>query len=111
MPSFIQDLGLVEAVLSDIVSFAEGNPVTKTVDGYTVTLKVLLGGPVAPFTALSGGMLSIITAVFADYVAFATGAPVNIAVKEGATWYGASLSKQIAGPVLTGLPTGPTPAA
>lgn len=91
--TLIQDLGLVEAVLGDVVAFAGGQPVSATLEGYDVALQVLPSGPVAPYITLSGSILSIIGVVLTEYVAFSSGAPVSLAIKEGNTWYGLTLSK------------------
>lgn len=91
--TIVQDLGLVETVLGDVVAFASGQPVKTEISGWDVELKVLTAGPTAPYTELSGGIVPIIDFVFTEYVSFSAGQPVQIAVKENKTWYGLSLSK------------------
>jgi len=50
MASLLQDLGIVEEVLGDVASFAAGQPIATTLDGYGVTVQVLPNGPTPPFT-------------------------------------------------------------
>lgn len=93
MASILQDLGIVETVLGDVAAFAAGNPVATTVDGYDVSVKVLTGGPVAPFQTISGGIFGIILAALELAGEFAAGSPISLAIKENNTWYGLSLTK------------------
>jgi pectate lyase len=93
--TFLQDLGVVEQVLQDVVAFAGGQPVSGTIGGYNASVVVLTGGPVAPYVTLSGSILSIILTVLGEYAAFSSGAPIEIAIKEGNTWYGVSLTKPV----------------
>lgn len=92
MPSIIQDLGIVETVLGDIAGFAAGNPVAATIDGYGVSVVVLAGGPVAPYTEITGSFFSILFAVLGLAAEFQAGTPITIAVKENKTWYGVTLT-------------------
>jgi hypothetical protein len=100
VPSIIQDLGIVEEVLGDIASFAAGQPVNASIDGYNVTVVVLPNGPESPYVTIGGSILSIIGAVLLEYEAFSTGAPISLAVKENKTWYGLNLTKPGTAPVV-----------
>jgi hypothetical protein len=92
MASFAQDFTILEAILGDVAAFAAGSPASATVDGYTVTI-VKIATPAAPYTVITGGAFSIILAVFGLYEEFASGAQIQIAIKEGAQWYGITLAK------------------
>jgi hypothetical protein len=92
MASFGQDLSILETVLADVEAFASGQPVSQTEDGYTITIQKI-AGPAAPYTTISGSVFAIIFAVFGLYEEFAAGAPIQLAVKEGASWYGVTLAK------------------
>jgi len=94
MASLLQDLGIVEEVLGDVASFAAGQPIATTLDGYGVTVQVLPNGPTPPFTAISGGWLAILLAALGLAGEFAAGAPINLAVKENVTWYGVTLTSK-----------------
>ena len=92
--SLIKDLGLLEVVASDVVTFAQGESVSQQVDGYTVSIKKLdVAAPVAPYQEFSGSFISIFELVLADAAAFASGVPIQVAEKVGNTWYGVSISK------------------
>ena len=92
MPTFSQDLTLLETVLADVEAFAAGQAATATVDGYSLSIQKI-AGPTAPYTVLSGSVFSIILGVFALYEQLATGAPIQVAVKENNSWYGVTLTK------------------
>lgn len=88
MSSLLQDLGLVETILGDISSFAAGNAVSGSFEGYTVSVKLLPSGPAAPYEPISGSFTSILFTVLALAGQFQEGALIAIAVKENTTWYG-----------------------
>jgi len=92
MASILQDLGILEQVAGDIAGFAAGQPITQTIDGYGVSVQVLPNGPVAPFTAISGGFFQILFAALGLAGEFAAGTPINLAIKENKTWYGVTLT-------------------
>lgn len=97
MASILQDLGIIELILSDIAAVAAGKQVsqTQTIGGETVTVSVVVlpEGPTGtPYQVISGNFWSILMAVFADAAAIAAGAPVQIAEKLGNTWYGSTFS-------------------
>lgn len=95
MASIGQDLTILETILADVAAFAAGQPVSQTTDGYTVTI-AKIAGPGAPYTTISGSIFAIILAVFGLYEEFASGVPIQLAVKEGTSWYGVTLAKATA---------------
>ena len=96
MASFLQDIGLLEAVLEDVAGFAAGNPVATTVtigaDLYTVSIILLPSGPVAPYSEISGSFWSIIVAALTYAATIAAGGTLQLAIKENKTWYGVTLA-------------------
>lgn len=92
MPSLLQDLGVVEAVVGDVAAFAAGQPVTTAIDGYGVSVQVLPTGPVAPYTVVSGSIFSIIFVVLGLVSEFSAGASISLAIRENVTWYGVTLT-------------------
>jgi hypothetical protein len=96
MPSIIQDLGIVETVLGDVASFAAGNPVAASIDGYGVSVQVLPDGPAAPYVVIEGSIFQILLAVIGLVGAFSAGAPIQLAVHENKTWYGVTLTPKVA---------------
>jgi hypothetical protein len=96
MASFLQDIGLLEAVLADVEAFASGSAVATSVtvgaDLYDVSVILLPTGPVAPYAEISGSFWSIIVAALSYAATIATGGTLQLAVKENRTWYGVTLS-------------------
>ncbi len=97
MASILQDLEIVELILSDIAEVAAGKTVTQTQtvgsSEVTVSIVVLPNGPAGtPYQVIGGGFFAIFLAVLADAAAIASGAPVQIAEKLGNTWYGSTFS-------------------
>jgi hypothetical protein len=96
VPSFIDDLEIIEAILGDVAAFASGQPisVTKTIGSETYSLSVvaLPSGPAAPYQVITGTFWSILLTALADASAIAAGAPLAIAEKVGNTWYGTTVA-------------------
>ncbi len=93
MASVFSYIGIVETILADVDSFASGTPVSQTVDGYTITIQKFGGTEPTGFTVISGSVLAIILSAFTLYASFEAGVSVQVAVKEGNTWYGVTLVK------------------
>lgn len=100
MPSLLQDLGLVETALGDLAAFAAGQPITSPAvtvgaDKYDVSVVHLPGGADVSYQTIGGGFFAILGFAIEDAAAIAAGQPVKIAVKEGNTWYGVTLTKTV----------------
>lgn len=93
MASLLQELGVLDTVVSDLAAFAAGEPIPANIDGYDATVVHLPNGPVAPYITISGSFLSILLTALTEYATFASGQPIYLAIKEGNTWYGLTLAK------------------
>jgi len=109
--NIIQDLGLVEAVLNDIAVFVSGQPVstTTTLGKTPVSIAVvhLPAGPSAPFVAISGSFFSIFLEVLENASALADDQPMSLAIKEGNSWYGVTITLMPPSPAESDLHAGP----
>ena len=97
MASLLQDLEIVELILSDIASVAAGKPVsqTQTIGSVSVTVSVVVlpeGPSGTAYQIFSGSFWNILMMAFADAAAIASGAPIMVAEKIGNTWYGSTFS-------------------
>lgn len=91
--TLIQELGVAEEVLSDIGAFAAGKPVQadRVIAGtdYRVYIAMLPNGPSGGFVTIPNtGFFAIFEAALGIGAQFLGGLPVQVAVKEGNTWYG-----------------------
>ena len=97
MASILQDLELVEVALGDLAAFAAGSPISAspTIGGEKVSVAVvhLPNGPAAPYQVISGSVLAILGTALAIGATFSAGEPVQVATKEGNTWYGLTVQK------------------
>ena len=95
--SILQELEVGEAILADVGGFAAGAPVSAspTIGGEKVNVSVQLlpTGPAAPFTALQGSFFAQLTQALVLGAEFSAGAPIQLAVKEGNSWYGVTIAK------------------
>lgn len=98
--SILEVLGVVEIAVQDIVAFAQGKQIAVNVDGYSGGVVVLPSGPNATYPAVSGSALNILFFALSEAASFTEGAPIALAVKEGNTWYGISLSKTAGQPAV-----------
>lgn len=95
--NLLQDVTLVETIVTDIAEVASGQQVTgsKEVDGFvfTGTVEELPNGPEGTdYQVITGGWWSILRLAFADATAFANGGPVKVAEKVGTQWFGTTFS-------------------
>jgi hypothetical protein len=108
MASFLQDIGLLEAVLADVAGFAAGQPVGTSVtigaDLYDVAVVLLPAGPVAPYSEISGSFWSIIVAALTYAATIAAGGTLQLAIKENKTWYGVTVSAKPKGSTIASVP-------
>ena len=108
MASFLQDIGLLEAVLADVAGFAAGQPVSTTAtigaDLYDISIVLLPAGPAAPYQEISGSFWSIIVAALSYAATIAAGGTLQLAIKENKTWYGVTLSAKPKGVAASTIP-------
>ena len=98
--TLLGDIEIANLILTDVVSFAQGNQVSGevTVAGkeYTTSIIRLPNGPAAPYVTINGSLLSILMLVMTDAAAFMAGAPIQVAVKLGNTWSGLTIAVKAA---------------
>lgn len=97
--NFLQELEVAELIVSDLTAFAGGQPVTAspTIGGQKLNVSVvhLPLGPAQPYAVISGNFFSELLEAFAIGSAFAAGQSVQVAMKEGNSWYGITASKAV----------------
>ena len=100
MASLLQDLEILDEVGTELVEFAEGQPVSanKTIGKVTIDAQfVKLGATPDPsYQEFSGSFFNIVGLVLTDATAIAAGQPVKIQEKVGNTWYGETFTVTIA---------------
>ncbi len=96
--TILQDIGVIDEGLNEIVEFADGQATTlpaihagaKT---YTLTAqKFGASQPPATYTVFTGSVFNIIALALLDASEFAAGVPLSLALKVGTTWYGITIA-------------------
>lgn len=95
--SFLQELNVAELIVGDIAAFAAGQAVnaSPTIAGQKLSVSVihLPNGPASPYVVISGTFFGEVLEAFAIGEQFSAGQPVQVAMKEGNSWYGITAQK------------------